>query len=235
MTGRIDMYSREEIITSIASIVNFAPEILYNDHYVKTVDKVNGVRINEIVAETLLKHLDALSKIEQITREKSYKTPNHESLAKKIRSETSNRNEEWIAKGLYHQEIIGLGKILDFQIPLKNVQEDKAGKVDLLSYDKISNIAHLLELKVPSSSETLLRCILEIFTYWSRVNRTKLLKDFELPDAELRKGILIYENSQPYKDFYLDECKSVRMLMRKLEVDFFVFSEDNVKMIIKQE
>jgi hypothetical protein len=227
------MYSREKIKTTIASEVKSAPESLYNNHYVKTYDTLDGtpnsVRVNEIVAEILLKNLDALSSIKQITREETYKTASHEQLAKDVVLGSSNRSEELTAKWLYHKEILGLGKVLDFQVPLKNV---RAGKVDLLSYNSDTNIAHLLELKVPDSPETLLRCVLEIYTYWRTADKKKLLKEFDdCPAKELRAGILIYNPSRPYDDYYSDECKKVRELMTKLDVDFFVLSADNTRII----
>ncbi|MCL2217479.1 MAG: hypothetical protein FWB91_10740 [Defluviitaleaceae bacterium] len=66
-------------------------------------------------------------------------------------------------------------------------------------------------------------------TYWCIADRQKLLGDFGYPNAELRKGILAYNPSRPYTDF--NECKKVRELMVKLDVDFFVLSADNTRVI----
>jgi ribonuclease J len=228
---RETMYSREEVTTTIENEVKSAPETLYNNRYVKTADTADGVRANEIVAEILLKNLDALSNIKQITRQETYKTPSHEKLAREVVLGSSNRSEELTAKWLYHKEILGLGKVLDFQVPLKNVQADKAGKVDLLTHNSDTNIAHLLELKVPDSTETLLRCVLEIYTYWCIEKKKKLLDEFKISGAELRKGILVYNPSRPYADFLSDECNMVRELMAKLDVDFFVLSADNTQIL----
>jgi hypothetical protein len=179
----------------------------------------------------LLKNLDALSNIKQITRQETYKTPSHEKLASEVVLGSSNRSEELTAKWLYHNEILGLGKVMDFQIPLKNVQADKAGKIDLLTHNSDTNIAHLLELKIPDSPETLLRCALEIYTYWCIADRLKLLDDFKISGAELRKGILVYNPSRPYADFISNECNMVRELIAKLDVDIFVLSADNTRIL----
>jgi ribonuclease J len=226
------MYSREEITATIENEVRTAPEKLYNNHYVKTAEMPDGIRVNEIVAEILLEdeNYNALKSIDQITREETYKTPSHEKLARDVVLGSSNRSEELTAKWLYHKEILGLGKVLDFQVPLKNVQADKAGKIDLLTHNSDTNIAHLLELKVPDSPETLLRCVLEIYTYWCIADRQKLLDDFKISGEELRKGILVYNPSRPYTD-YSNECKKVRELMEKLDVDFFVLSADNTRIL----
>jgi Holliday junction resolvase-like predicted endonuclease len=82
---------------------------------------------------------------------------------------STNRKEEILAKLLYRQgDVGGLGKILDYQTPLKNKNSDSYGKIDLLSYNEKDNLISIVELKYrPSvSDETLLRCILEAYTYY---------------------------------------------------------------------
>jgi hypothetical protein len=210
--GRKTVYFKETIRNTIIGAAKSAPETLYNEHYVKTPDKTDcGVRINEAAAEVLLANIDALSKIKMDTRE-YYKAQSHEELARIAKTEgkpkESNQHEQWLAKSLYHEEITGLGKILDFQVPIQSV---KAGKVDLLSHDNEKNAAHL------------------IYTYWCITNKEKLLDDFGISGAELRKGVLIYESSRPHSDF--DECTMVRKLMNELKVDLFVLHKDNARII----
>ena len=101
---------------------------------------------------------------------------NHDEDCKCIIS--TNRKEEILAKLLYRQgDVDGLGKILDYQTPLKNEQSDPYGKIDLLSYNEKDNLISIVELKYrPSvSDETLLRCILEAYTYYKllRLNQVK--------------------------------------------------------------
>lgn len=84
----------------------------------------------------------------------------------------------------------GLGKVLDYQIPLKDKQDDKACKMDLMSFKEDENTLYILELKVPKKNtgeetETLLRSVLEIYTYSKQVDQEKLLNDFDLPDAKI--------------------------------------------------
>ena len=226
------MSAKEEILKSLAET---AAADLYNNKYVNRTGMVDGVRVSELVAEFLLDNLHMLSNIQQITREKdgrSYKTPNREEKKEEVRHENSKRNEEWTAKDLYHAEIEGLGKILDYQTPLKNERKDRAGKVDMLSFDKASNTVYLLELKAPNSDETLLRCVLEIFTYGEIVDTEKLLADFSTPEmdltnTEVKKAVLVYESCKAYADF--DTCQNARKLMEKLGVAFFVLAADNTK------
>lgn len=132
----------------------------------------------EVICRWLLQNMEKLQQIPKITREASYKTKSHDGIPK---TEGSNREEELIAMEMFRQsEIPGLGKILDYQTPLKNKRTDRAGKIDLLSYD--GKVLRILELKVPDSTETMLRCVLEGDTYLKMVDVPKLLRDFGLPE-----------------------------------------------------
>lgn len=125
-------------------------------------------------------------------------TPNHDEDCECIIS--TNRKEEILAKLLYRQgDVDGLGKILDYQTPLKRNKSDSYGKIDLLSYNKKDNLISIVELKYrPSvSDETLLRCILEAYTYY---------KVFAL-DQGIQK--LNDENQQAT----LDDCRSELVIL----------------------
>lgn len=86
---------------------------------------------------------------------------------------------------------------------MRNIETDKAGEIDLLSWSEKENKLFLIEFKRSKGTETLLRAVLEIETYSYIINHGKLLNDFEKPiDTTIRKAVLIYKNSQPYRDFY---------------------------------
>lgn len=81
----------------------------------------------------------------------------------------TNRKEEILAKLLFYQrEVAGLGYIFDYQTPLKATKSDSYGKIDLLGYNNADECYSVIELKYrPSGSEeTLLRCVLEAYTYY---------------------------------------------------------------------
>ena len=81
----------------------------------------------------------------------------------------TNRKEEILAKLLFYQrEVAGLGYIFDYQTPLKATKNDSYGKIDLLGYNTDDKCYSVIELKYrPSGSEeTLLRCVLEAYTYY---------------------------------------------------------------------
>lgn len=206
-------YSESETIEKVReALVN--PETAYNSECINWTGYIKGkrVRYSEIISNVILyEYLGRLRKVSngggiaEITRKESYQFGKHNcgSLQNK-----SNRREEKIAMKIKKQGFIkGIGEILDYQVPLKNVEKDNAGKIDLLAYDKENNILRILELKKPNSKETLLRCVLEAETYKSIVNHAKLKKDFKVDkDAEVRACPLIFDTGIPYRDY--EEIKS---------------------------
>lgn len=98
----------------------------------------------------------------------------------------TNRKEEILAKLLFYQrEVVGLGHIFDYQTPLKKTRNDSYGKIDLLGYNKDDKCYSIIELKYrPSGSEeTLLRCVLEAYTYY------RLFDLNQIESAQDHKGI----------------------------------------------
>ena len=131
----------------------------------------------EVIAQWLLEHLELLDQIKTITRRASYWVEGHDGIPD---NPNSNREEELIAMAMKRQGALPIvGQVLDYQTPLKNTQKDKAGKIDLLAFD--GTTLRILELKEPDSKETMLRCVLEGYTYLKTVDKAKLLADFGLP------------------------------------------------------
>jgi len=225
-------YSKENIIEKVTEALK-NPATLYKSDFVNYIGDIGDEWYTEIAAREILKmqNLSLLRSIHTITRKKSYKTDSHKELANREKPENSNRDEEWIAIGMYGKLFDYIGKILDFQTPLKDVEKDIAGKIDLLSYNKSENTAYILELKKPTSEESLLRCVLEAYTYWKIVDKEKLLRDFGIEGAELRKAVLVFKNCIAYSDFRDDKCEATYSLMGKLGVDLFVLNDDGSNVI----
>lgn len=128
-------------------------------------------RYSEIISSALLS-----KNLLQSWKELAPVRPNHFDTAhtpsEKVEMEKlqgTNRKEEILAKLLFYQrEVAGLGYIFDYQTPLKETQDDSYGKIDLLGYNTDDKCYSVIELKYrPSGSEeTLLRCVLEAYTYY---------------------------------------------------------------------
>mgnify|MGYP000743945152 FL=1 len=108
----------------------------------------------------------------------------------------TNRKEEILAKLLFYQgNVDGLGYIFDYQTPLKATKNDSYGKIDLLGYNKDDKCYSVIELKYrPSGSEeTLLRCVLEAYTYY------RLLDIKQIKSARGHEGIQQLKKLPGYK------------------------------------
>lgn len=177
-----------------------------------------GELYNEIVAEFVLNNLDEfVSGIKQICRETSYKTESHTGDI----IPDDRRMEEKIAVEMFNmcqkKDVVfkHIGKIIDYQTPLKNTAKDEAGKIDLLAYD--DKTLRILELKKPDSTETMLRCVLEGFTYMQTIkDKAKLLENFALPKGtEIVACPFVFIDGEQKKE--MEETRSnLKALMKKL-------------------
>ena len=214
-------YSKNEILEEIQDMRNFYKRKVVNYRGTTSDSKEY---YTEVVAEWILKNIYLFDYIKPITREKSYKVDSHDGI---IKNEESKREEEKIAMKLFDSsqnkgkvfDIIG--KIIDYQTPLKNVRGDKAGKIDLLAYNEKENpkTLRILELKRPDSKETMLRCVLEAYTYLKVVDKAKLLKDFGLPeDTKIKACPFVFYGKEQYKEMQQDR-KHLKELMKNLDVE----------------
>jgi hypothetical protein len=224
-------YTKEDIVSAVEKILLKNPENLYRDKVINYTSKwENGEKYSEAAAAEILRNLERLNSISVLTRKSTYRIASHDGKATTgLSAADSNQEEAHIALSLFGKKLSPLGTINDYQTPLKNSQKDNAGKIDLLAYNSASNSLYILELKKPASTETLLRAVLEIYTYWRIVNIQKLLYDFGLPsDTVVRKAVLAFQESQAYadrKDVYTGQ------LMEKLGVELYILNDKKTGII----
>lgn len=174
-----------------ASIVNYKG-------YVQGASQVDKNRYSEVIASTLSSKnlLSAWTDLKPV-RSNHFDTNHSPSeIVDMKKLQGTNRKEEILAKLLFYQrEVDGLGYIFDYQTPLKATQNDSCGKIDLLGYNTDDECYSVIELKYrPSGSEeTLLRCILEAYTYY------KLLDLKQIKTDVLHEGINNLKKLSEYK------------------------------------
>ena len=225
-------YSKDEIIKKL-EVAKSEMWKFYSQDFVnyrgKTSDKERDY-YTEIIAKWLLDNIELFNDIKMISRENSYKVDSHDG---KIKNEKSEREEEIIAMKLFDSsqnqgkvfDIIG--KIIDYQTPLKNIRADKAGKIDLLAYNEKENpkTLRILELKKLDSKETMLRCVLEAYTYLKIVDKAKLLKDFSLPeDTKIKACPFVFYGKEQYKEMQEDR-KNLKDLIKELGIEVIYLEE----------
>ncbi len=229
-------YTRKETEAQIAEAAKDMPT-LYRaacvNHTGTTYKHDGNEYYTEIISEFLLQNFNLFSQIKKIPRA-DYKIASHTGTTPRP---ASNRLEERIALSLFQKNLRPIGKVIDYQIPLKSIQKDDAGKIDLMTFDESTGILRLIELKAPESKETLLRCVLEIYTYFKTVDIDALKKSYALTDkcTEIRICVLFFMNSnqdKEYRDlrqrpYFVELMKKISEKSTKVELLRFPFG--NVK------
>ena len=224
-------YSKEEIIKKLEESKSEMGQF-YSENFLNYISETSDKEgdYTEIIAEWLLNNIKLFDEIKPITREKNYKVKTHDG---KIKNEKSNREEEIIAMKLFElsqnqgKVFDIIGKIIDYQTPLKNIRADKAGKIDLLAYNEEEKILRILELKRPNSDETMLRCVLEAYTYLKVVDKVKLLKDFGLPeDTEIKACAFVFYDGKQRKEMQKNK-DNLGKLIGKLGIEVIYLKEEN--------
>lgn len=200
--GLKDYHSLNEETACCKSIVNW---MLKDKHLIKI---ANGIKAKK---PDLLNHCRFLY----------YKRGRHDGKPTVSENGSSNTNqvEKNIAKALfrfsqrnsniseYTSNGVNLGRIIDYETP--TIPGGKRN-IDLLSVSSDGRKLFFLELKKRKSIETLLRCILEAYSYFLLVDMERMLEDFcsgETINKEKVKEIvicpLIFDDSEcvAYKDY----------------------------------
>lgn len=187
-----------------------------------------GKYYTEIIAEWCLQHLDLFEGIEAIKREQNYQTASHRNPRKTY----TNRKEEDIAKEMVLRgKVKKVGQILDYQVPINAHKQDNAGKIDLLALDRENKCLRILELKRPDSPETLLRCVLESFTYFKLVDREKLKSEY-VPDGirgctEVTVNPLVADNGRQMDEYRAADRPKLHELMAKWNIKPLKYKESD--------
>lgn len=200
----------------------------YQQPFVNYKGRTNDTKIlyTELIAGFLIANIKKFDEINSINRP-TYIVQEHNGH---INNPGSRRREEVLAKSLFNREFKDTGKIIDYQIPLRERATDHGIKaIDLLS--KNENELIIYEFKKADSTETLLRCLLEIETYYHILNRKTLSQDyFKNNTTNVRKAVLIFADGVQLK-WYHDNQPMVKKLQNMLEIDIYIAHGDNDKII----
>ncbi len=230
-------YTRERVIYETAVAMQNIGQ-LYQQPFLnwrgKTRDDQQQL-FTEVIAEELLKSNMAarLRSLPAILR-KEYRVETHDGTIER----QTNREEEILAKRIFNYSERGnnlgeLGKVFDYQVPLKSTQKDKAGKIDLVSFNQDTNTVWLVEFKRAGNKDTLLRCLLEVATYYQLLDKEGFIESHKdmlgnlSPDC-IRKAVLIFKEQSQHEE--IKEMKDgkrpmLKQLAESLEITFFLLEE----------
>jgi len=142
---------------------------------------------SDVIAQALLGKYDYLESLGvgvQIRKTKSFNC-NHDgcpNIERRLKRYGHIKfSEKLLAIAFYNSnQNFSFGKIFDYQIPLKEKRTDAHGEIDMVALRE--NSIKLMEMKISGSAygETLLRALLEIFTYYKFLlnEKNKFIKDF---------------------------------------------------------
>lgn len=202
----------------------------------------NDNRYEILAKEILEKGLPKLFAIKKITRTGQYALKSHNATNAKNKlsgNKKAHLDEELICRKMFLSGLpkaySEIGNIIDYETPLQNTDADEGLKgIDLLSYNTDTDTLILLETKRLDSSESLLRAVLEVFTYWKIADHQKLLYDFgeKFPNfginpsrTSVRKAVLLFERSSAFEEYVNKTSPNTIALMQKLGVDFYGICE----------
>lgn len=228
-------YTREEILVKCSDSIKDA-STFYNKDFINYRGRTKDTKefYTEVVAEFLCANLDKFKSISSITRKATYRVNSHDGNF----SKTTNRLEEITAMKMFNQCKDGskydyIGRIIDYQTPLKNSMKCIAGKIDLIS--KRGKTLLILELKNEKSVETMLRCVLEGFTYLKILDSKKLINDFGLGEIEhIKASPLVFYKMAQWQEMQ-KERPQLKRLMELLDSVPYYIAEKNMKYFVMEE
>lgn len=244
-------YSREQINEEMHLYFDqqyakqYLMSAIYRNHFLKQSDVLVGepdTSVLDGVSQFLEEHIADLMKITHVTnagllytRSKEGKKKLSGGLEKVVENEREvyypekrkrggkEQLEKYIAKFMNQKPYGEIGKIMSIEVPLNQRISDGNGKIDMLGYDSNSHRVSILELKKPTSNESILRCVMEAFTYYRQLDCKKLLEDFredfqkeddKLENSAIPKKLvtfaispLVYEGGRAYNDLVNDLAK----------------------------
>jgi len=194
-------YTEKEIRQMVAESLDCDPHFFYQQRFLNYQGRTTDSKqpYVEVISDELLRSVSQLRRIGvdvPIRRTKSFNTlhngiPNVDARLERFGKLTYS--EKLLAIAIYNSgSKFCFGKVIDYQVPLKERQKDRFGEIDLLAKSRDS--IKLLELKINGKGkETLLRALLEVYTYHKLLSGSvqKFITDFNLAaDTYFQPGIL---------------------------------------------
>lgn len=219
----------------------FDPETFYREQAERfnQYGPSKGRPYSEVYAQIMLENkvIEKLDDIKCVSRKDGYNPQTHTEVTV---NKKTNQIEKTYAKGLLNRNFDGFGHVKGFEIPLQDVGTDVGGDIDLFSYDQQSNKAYILEFKRPKAKDTLLRCALEAYTYFKRVDHSELLNSFSLPDnCTIIPAVLVFNTCQAAKEYYnLEKRPFLKQVLEQMNVKTFIIDisaiPDEYRSLFKQ-
>ncbi len=244
-------YSENNIKEMIKKALETNPLFIYQENFLNYKGRTKDSRkpYSEVIAKELVKNyhqLMQLGKDVSIRRTRSFNAchngiPNVNARLKRF--DYLKFSEKLLATALFNSDTdYCFGKIIDYQVPLKEKQSDKFGEIDLVAQKDRS--LKLIELKINGKNkETLLRALLEVYTYYKLINNSldKFVGDFHLENEKefYFQPAILTDGTSPSGETLkkIDNYPNIKRLVSKINteikisVEFFTYDYASEKVI----
>lgn len=224
----------EEFKLNLSTLENDKPEYLFKEWPIDIKffkDDEDNKPIFTQMAELFLYNYSStpkeyLGKIKPIDRNNTYKISSHDGKHVSIKDDYTVEKVE--AKAIFNT-IKGNKypfEIIDYEIPLRDTSLDKGiGEIDLVG--KKDNVVYLLELKkFQAPNGALFHMILQSYTYMKLLNLDKFKEEYQCDS--IIPAILVFENSDNYKQFYDPKNTVFKELLAHLGMKAFFIKNSSV-------
>jgi hypothetical protein len=228
-------YTYEATVEQINEVIENDPASVYKCKYVNRKGIVSNSNkrdyFTEVIAKQILADDLVILPVDRIDAKGNYKPyAVHSKPVSKI-NPLSNRLEEIKAINLFEDGLIGndikcsnieLGRVVEYQVPVKGVRSHSSGKIDLISYNESK--FYLIELKFNGNKDTLLRAVLELETYSRQINVDKLIKELKARlnikvDCFIEKALLLYPGCNAFDEYSdINKRPEINKLIKKYNI-----------------
>ena len=169
------------------------------------------------LCEILVGRLDEISNNEGL-RTTGFRVTTHTGTIE-LMTDIDQITEKRICRALFNDSTVPIfKKFIDYEVPFKEKQDSRHGDIDLLASDSTS--VFIIEAKKSDPSFSVLKAILQAFSYSILVNKVKgvFFREFELDVARtITPTVLIFEDSECARELrQLKAHPSLSKLLDKL-------------------
>ena len=227
------MKNINECLEKISSLTATAYKEKFSDNSGSVIVNIRGRnnKYNEQICKCIAQNFDKLKNIEETFEPKhSYYINRENSRYDFINDSPINLTEKRLAICFYNmvRDIDVFHTPLHYETP---IGENKIGAVDLIYTDE--NYINLIELKSGKSPETLLRALLEIYTYYKKINKKLFYKSFNLDSKMSFRLIILLEDKTVAAieannlNKYVELLNLIKLIQKECPVKIFTFERIN--------
>jgi hypothetical protein len=162
---------------------------------------IRGIGYTEWVADRIAEKIADIALLKDDLRERGFRQPKHAGLAQLKKGTEQKLTEDRIFRAIFNLgQLPLLGNVVDYQVPLKGSKGANHGKIDLLC--STPDAIFCVEAKRPTSSESIVKAILEAFVYTSlvAVRRITFGTEYKIQaNLTLTPTVLVFAGASAYR------------------------------------